>query len=237
MSTLSTFSISERQTAALNRAQTAADAGDAAVMFQGLCESMIFEGYKIYFGNRYSDLRAEEIDNTIGEATDEVYNRVKTGKKVRAVHSYLWKVIDNKLSKCWERKIEVQQTDVESIGTVARAALSEEDWHERDRMKDEAVSIALKLVPRLGNTNIEAVMRYIIESAKNGVQHIDYDEIADALGLSRSNVKTWVRRGFERLTRLAREENLVEESFKFPLGEEADYFVNEVDTIEPEDNY
>lgn len=223
----STTNKSKLQADALGRAQAAADIGDAAGMFQGLCDAMVFEAFLSSFSSRYPEIK-DDVHDIISAATDALYERVKSRKPVAKVESYLWKMINERMSKFSQKKIAHTGPNAESLGYIQTAAQSSEEREAADLKKDEALSIAFTLLPRLGQTNVQEVMRYVLVAIQNGIHHVDYGEIADALGITRGVAKTSLRRGFERLTRIAKEENLVDTNFSFPLSESMDYLA-EVD--------
>ena len=191
-------------------AQEAADRGDAMAMFELLCQSTVFEALSSRFTEKYQDIPKEEINVVIGDALDEVYAKVNEGKPVRAVHSYLWKIIDNMLSKYYNERILCKGPSVEKLGTHDKPALGPLTHKEAAKLRETALKIAEGLLPRLGQLNVQNVMKYILESIRNGAQHIDPAEISDALHLTVENVRMSIKRGFERLARIAKEENLID---------------------------
>lgn len=216
------------QKEALKRAQDASNRGDGLGMLQGLCDSMLFEGYGRYFKRRYSSLAVDDINDIIGIATDEIYDRIVKGEKIPAIQSYLWKVTDRKLSEFSDRRNNlVRGSVVERIGVrdpiVAGTAVQEE----KEKRREQAIALAEQLLPRLGLVNVQNVMRYILGAIRNGAQDISSTEIAEALNLSPENVRQSLRRGFERLARIIREEKLVNESYDFPFLDETRYYIDE----------
>ena len=82
---------------------------------------------------------------------------------------------------------------------------------EREEKRAMAVRMTRKLLPRLGQQNVQAVMAYVIDAVDAGRWDVPNQEIMEAVGLSNDTVRTSLSRGFRRLSRLAQEEGLAEE--------------------------
>lgn len=209
-----------RQDEALKRAQESADSGNGLEMLNCLIESMLLEAYERSFKNKYPLIDKEDIHDIVGEATDDVYGRVNSGRKVHSIPSYLWKIIERRLSDlAIKEKQLLKGTMVDRLGRHDNQNETDIDGR-LEKGREYAISLAEKLVPRLGLVNVQQVMTYLLGAIRNGAEDISSTEIAEALDMSPANVRQATKRGFERLAKIVREENLVDEKYDFPfLGE------------------
>ena len=220
----------------IQQAQEYADLGDGLAMIGCLFESMLFVALLGHFSKRYPDVNRDDIYNTIAESADKMFAAVVEGTKVRRLETYLWKIVNNKLSRLSAQSkrfssIEEGLNEIKDPGTIP-------EFHKdrQDGARKKAIEIAELLLPRLGMTNVQAVMRYILQALKNGAQDISNTEIAIALGISPNNVRVWVSRGFERLSRIVRDEKLVEDSYEFPFLDEFDSYMSDTNDDDTNDS-
>jgi DNA-directed RNA polymerase specialized sigma24 family protein len=224
------------QKAVLSKAQAAADIGDAKEMFIELAQSSLLEGFERQFASRYRNLVVEDIHDVIGSSTDEIYARVSKGEKITAIHSYLWKIIDRRLSKLQKQRQLYSMKDVDLIEGWSSSTKSDQERQAVDKQRDEIIAIAERLIPRLGLTNAQNVMKYVFGAIKNGAQDIPSQEIGDALGLTPNHVRQCLKRGFDRLTRIFKEDHLIPQSYEFPFQGEMEYYTDEASDDEIESN-
>ncbi len=77
-----------------------------------------------------------------------------------------------------------------------------------------AVATARRLLPKLGQQNVQDVMRCLIDAVEAGEQDLPHRVVADALGLNQGTVRVLMKRGLDRLARAARAEGLVRADFE-----------------------
>jgi DNA-directed RNA polymerase specialized sigma24 family protein len=210
---------------ALQQAQNAANKGDAWGMFNALPDSLIFDSYQNYFSSKYPTVDESDLQNIIGKATDQLYDRITRKEKIRKIESYLWKIIDAELWGKIEEQKRFRSVDVEAIGINDNSIPSALTLEQKAKQKEYALALADSLVPRLGQVNVQNVMRYILGCIRNGVQDINSNDIGEALDMKPATVRQFMKRGFERLTRICKEESLVDASYIFPF-EEMEYYLN-----------
>lgn len=210
----------------LRQAQVSAEMGDAMSMFKSIANSQLLEGFKIQFSRRYKRVGDDVLHDIIGSAVDELYDRISNGERIRKVEGYLWKVTDRKLATyVTERRSFANQEieEIEDIKLKVVPIIPDDELEEQERMEKQnrnmAISLAEGLIPKLGSPNVQDVMRYIFGAVRNGAQHITNGQIAEALGLDESNVRVWKKRGFDKLDRLAKAENLIAKSHAFTFME------------------
>jgi DNA-directed RNA polymerase specialized sigma24 family protein len=96
--------------------------------------------------------------------------------------------------------------------TSAKGTSNELDWEDRMKL---GLAVARRLLPRLGQDSVRNVMAYIFDGLETGRQDITAEEIANALGITKDTARQARHRGFTRLERLAKEENLLDGGFDF----------------------
>jgi len=201
----------------IRRALAAASVRDAHGMLTALHESMVLDGLVQTFRMKWPTLDHDEIDFVVAGAVDVLYQRVADGENVLNLIAYLWKVSDRRASDRHQQRLresnapdERLEASVDNRSKQGVAMLDPDaDW---DRRRLRAVSIARSLLPRLGQENLQRVMEFVLDAVEAGREDIHNSEIADALGLKLGTVRTSLSRAFARLARIAREENLIDQS-------------------------
>lgn len=220
----------------IREAQAFANQHDGMAMMESLFNSMLLEAMLCSYTYKYPDIDEDEIYDVIASAVDELLVEVNAGKNIRRLESYLWKVINNKLYKVSIRLGKHYSIDESYQELQDPGHISESYKMQKDEARAKAIEIAEGLLPRLGMTNVQDVMRYILVALKNGAQDIPHSEIAEALNMSVNNVRVWVSRGFERLAKIVKEERLIDDSFQLPFLEEIDTYIvtNDDENLENE---
>ena len=72
----------------------------------------------------------------------------------------------------------------------------------------EAIELARRLIPRLGQDSVQSVMRRILDAIEDGVPSITTADLAMATGMTEDGVRQCRSRGFRRLERIVRDEGL-----------------------------
>lgn len=223
----------QRQEAALRRAKEQARGGDAVAMVEALHESRALDGLASQLRRSCSGLSATDIDQAIAAAVYAVYAAVSRGHVVHDLMAWLVKVC---YRNAW-RTLKAL-TDRHSMKPVVEpwapvldrtaASRSGADDGQGDdpaeRRREEAIVIARRLLPRLGQQNVQDVMRCLVDAVEAGEQDLPHRVVAEALGLNEGTVRVLMMRGLERLGRIARNEGLVRGDFELVKldGEELD---------------
>lgn len=214
----------------LERAKDAAASGNPEGAIAALHGGSYLKGLTIDIKNKWSSLPGEDVEDAVAEAVQTFFFSVKDGKVVSNVGAYLWKAADNGANKVHEKrdrektrgeKLEVlhegYSPSVHRESAFWRAEAENEESEERDQERSlaDAVAVTRRLLPRLGQVNMQRVMAYVIEAIEEDPYLIDLpnSEIAEALGMSVDAAKQSKSRGFRQLTRIAKEEGLVAEDF------------------------
>ena len=212
--------VSEEQREALSRAQKAASDRNVPLMLQNIYESLLLEGYFKHFKRRYDSVASDDIFDIIGEACYELCVKVSEGTNIKQIQSYLWKIIDRKLSNFNKIQNTMRGGDTtEHLGQ--NDIFDPEGIYEKNKAlaKTKALSLAKSLIPRLGLSTIQQVMSYVIGAIENGSEALTSEEMGEALGLTSDTVRKSIERGFRRLRKIVKEEHLVDDDFEFPLSD------------------
>jgi DNA-directed RNA polymerase specialized sigma24 family protein len=144
------------------------------------------------------------IEDAVADAVLALYDMLASARKVGSAEAYVFKVAQNRAKLLHDA---LTHRDDHHDFDVADSAQSAGDAGYVD-LRPEALRIARRLLPRLGQTNIQRVMAMVLDAVESDVADIRPSEIAEALGLSHSVVRQSLHRGFQRLERLASEEGL-----------------------------
>jgi len=213
-------------------AQEAAGSGDPRKLAYALSERLVLDGLIRRLQAKWESIPPDDLDFIVAEAVDKLYVVVSRGEKIANFMGYLWKTSDHMADKYIRRhkhEIAVSPKDLElipdhSTDPAVEVPTTEEEHEQRRR---RAIAIARSLLPRLGQQNVQSVMTYVIDAVEVGCEDLPNSEISEALHLSLETVRTSLSRGFKRLSRIARDENLMDSDFDFtglqsPEGEEGD---------------
>lgn len=203
---------------ALSAAAKAAEHGHAWVAVEALWGSPVLDGVVRRVRQRWPWLPEDDVNRAISEAFEAFHDAILAGNTVREPAHWLSRVARNRAAQIMRdsaREIpydpsQVAQENYLDEPEVILAA---------DERRARAVAHARRLLPQLGQANVQAVMEIVIDAAEKQVPSLSTMEIALALGQSQPSVKVWYGRGFERLKRLAAKEGLAAENFRL---EEAD---------------
>jgi DNA-directed RNA polymerase specialized sigma24 family protein len=200
-------------------------------MLECLYSSFFLDGLARGLRRRWHSLSRDDIEFVIAQAVDALYKSVSQGKKILNLAAFLWKVADRKANDFYERRareMAVEPEELQKLSDKTTSARGCVDTHvgsdredDYDRRRAEAVRIARTLLPRLGQQNIQSVFAYVLDALEAGEVDVQNREIAEALGISAETVRTSLSRGFARLTRIAREEGLMDNNTELRTLSEA----------------
>lgn len=200
------------QDQALEDARHAATNGKPLEMLEALNRSRFLEGMARVLEWEWQDqVPHEEIRECIARAVDKAYDELKSSKLLHNLPAWLWKTARNNVRDVWNKeyshRAEIGDEMVDGIASHPHP-LNPEEEYDRDALSRWALRKARELLPQLGQENIVKVMTYVLDAAENGITDLPHAEVGEALGLETSTVRKLVQRGFERLSRLAKEKGL-----------------------------
>ncbi len=214
----------QRQEAALRRAKEHARGGDPVAMVEALHESRALDGLALRLRRSWSGLSATDVDRVIAASADAVYAAVSRGQVVRDLMPWLVKVCHRLAWRAMEAatdphsmKAVVEGWEPAAFDSVADGggrAHDDGDEDVADRRRKEAIAIARRLLPQLGQQNVQDVMRCLVDVVEAGEPDLPHRVVAEALGLNEGTVRVLMMRGLDRLGRVARAEGLVREDFE-----------------------
>jgi RNA polymerase sigma factor (sigma-70 family) len=201
----------------LEKAALAARKGDAPNFYLHLGSTPLMDGLVRVVQRKWGGLPPEEVREAVATAMQQTYERVRRGPlKVDSLGRYLVKASDNQAKTIYNRlsrETAAEPAELDGEG-VWEGDHDEEVEERRERMRNQAVREARRLLPRLGQETAQAVMSYLIDAVEAGVHDVSNQEIAGALGLTVGTVKVSKRRAFDRLGRIANEEGLGDQLLK-----------------------
>ena len=164
-----------------------------------------------YVQGKFPWFSRDMAEDAVAEAADRAVETLRSGKEIRQLTSWLYKVSFN--IAC-DRASEMEKAGLRSgdIEQWQRASRSTDDeLAERDRRASatrEALGHARQLLPRLGTGQVRDVMDLFLEAVANGVPHYPPSEIAAVLGITTPQARTLLDRGLERLRAQAENEGV-----------------------------
>lgn len=181
-------------------------------MITALAASHFLDGLKGRLSRDWQGrLPAVELDECIAEAVDSTYDAVNRGKSINNLGAWLWKAAANKARDRWNDEYVHRRPghieELEDAGFVLDGD-NGPDQGLAEHRRAEAIRVARRLLPRIGQGQIVEVMTVVIDAVEQGVHDLPSSAIAGSLGLSVDSVRALLSRGFERLTREARGEGI-----------------------------
>jgi DNA-directed RNA polymerase specialized sigma24 family protein len=209
-----------QEQALLEDARAAAAAGGVIAMLEALHQAGVTDGLVRQLRARWPTLHETDADFILGEAVDAFYTAARGGTKVHDVVAYIWKAADHMASDHHARRQREAVGSLEDAPGVADPALavlagdSRPAHGDHEWRRQEALAHARRLLPRLGQANVQRVMSFVLDAVERGTVDLPNAVIADALGLGLETVRTSLSRGFRRLTREAKREGLASQNFE-----------------------
>lgn len=211
----------ERQRQELARAAEAGAAGDLEEMVTALYRSGYLDGLRRILAKRCSEVPHPELDYAVSRGVDALYESVRDGRKIRNVGAFLYKVAFRRALD-YARLRARESLTLDEAEWPAHVADKDPDIEDPDALRAEALRHARRLLPQLGQTNVQRVMAMVLDAVEAQVDDLSNEDIATALGLSIDTVKQSKSRGFRRLRRLAHEEGLAGPSLIRDLKDDSD---------------
>ena len=177
----------------------------ALAIIRHLFESGFVDGLVRRFQRGWSLLDHAAIEDAVADAVLALYDALAAGRKVASPEAYVFKVAGN-CAQALHKRITDRDDHYDFDGVEESHPGSGEPG--RVDLREEALRVARRLLPRLGQTNIERVMGMVFDAVEADIPDISPSEIAEALGLSPTVVRQSLRRGFQRLERIALEDGL-----------------------------
>ena len=214
-------SLAKQQKQSLEKAKVAAKVGDPKGMLEALVESRVLDGLRrrldFAWGNHIHPM---DCDNLVGDTIDAFYAAVQRGEPIGNISAWLSKVVTN-LASAFNRDRQFTQ-ELDAAGMPAREENEPRELTEAEReaRRRRCLEVARSLLPLLSvSDNIRRVMAYIFDAVEQRVEDLQPVEIARALGVKEGSVRTWIARGFERLTARAKEAGYTRDEYELIQAE------------------
>jgi len=214
----------EQQEEALRQAHEAAASSDPIGMVEALHQSYALDGLTRLVKRKWNAIPLDEVQFIIAGAVDVLYKDIESGKRIINLVAYLYKIADHRAHQYNDTRQREHEGNVDLEYRLTNARLPQEDVSEEELEDDEldyiekraqAIAIARRLIPTLGQKNIRDVMTLIIEAIEIGREDLPSDEIADTLDLVPATVRQLRHRGFKRLAQRARDEGITDRKINF----------------------
>lgn len=184
-------------------------------MLEALGASGYLDGLIRRLEARWRKLDRMNIEECVAQAVDRAYEAITQGRRIDNLGAWLWKTSENELFDLWNkyylRWVE-NDGDPRSLENDIDSSLTEEERARLDELaqarRDEAIRLARRLLPRIGQGQVVSVMELVIDAVEQGIPDLSASDIGNALGISSNAARTLLGRGFDRLRREARREGI-----------------------------
>lgn len=199
----------------LQQAVDAAAAGNLRDVLDAIQQSEVFDGFLRRLCARWPSLHEMDLSAVLwSEVIDGFYIAIRRGERPANIAAWLWKV-------AWVKTFDLHGSrSREQPLTGAESSLEEQPesaWDDGEERRAErvrkAIELARTLLPRLGEENVQLVIGYILDAYAAGRWDVSNHEIETSLGRTSECVRQWRLRGFRRLIREAKKEQLVNPEF------------------------
>lgn len=224
-------------------ADSAAARSDAAgvmaeILLPDIAAGLAYRLKKHLLAKKMYAVSQDDVELVIAEALRTVYDLVASGRPPKKVGSYLFVACRNKAYAIYTIRRGMLLVDAAVMEGVAGRVDEAQDLDlesELDALEAKQAAylrlIREKIIPQLGKENIRKVMDYIFQAVENGLT-AETSEIAAALNVSESHVRSWKSRGFERLKNRLEAEGHLDPTRR---GELADLAQNDPDDADVDD--
>lgn len=195
----------------LDAFRVAVEAGAQWDAVKVLFASPAFDGLIARLRAQWSWLPADDANQAVAEAFEALYEALGKGAVIEDPMLWLAGVARHKSADIMRAR---EQEELRGEMPLATGSLRRDLLADDSGRRSKLAQLARGLLPRVGSANVQAVMGFYIDAVEQGITSLGYQEIADALGLDKDNVKTWAHRGFRRLARAAQEDGLAAENFE-----------------------
>ena len=198
----------------LQRAQEAVNRGDVGEMLLTLTESRYLDGLTRRLQEKWGRvLPWTEVDDCIAKAVDAACSAVFHGRAIRSLGAWLWKSADNIADDKWQSDYRPRvEFDEDNVSAAPDIGVTDGERQEREEVEElrrrEAIRIARRLLPWIGEGQVVDVMELVIDAAADGLPDLPASSISEALGISKNAARLLVSRGMKRLRRLAEQEGV-----------------------------
>lgn len=197
-------------------AQEAASLGDPVRLFEILTEEFALDGLVRRLQSAWSTIPSDEIDEIVADSIEALYYKIREGGIITNAVGFIWKTAYFKSQEYHRKQGKIEKIRLEDLDEFTEITTDElSDVEEREKLRKQAVKIARSLLPKLRSANVQNVLKYVIDAVDKGLDDVSNQEISEALDLSVKTVKNCLHRGFERLSRIAQEENITTYDFDF----------------------
>ena len=197
----------------LQTAQDAVNRGAVLEMLEALTASRYLDGLTRRLRYDWRSLPSAELDDCVAYAVDAACAAAFRGRRIGNLGGWLFKAASNTANNRWQRDYSRRKDiDPDSLQGSIEARETSPDAvavpELREEHRKEAIRIARKLLPRIGEGHVVDVMELLIDAAENQLPDLPSSSIAAQLRISPSAARALLSRGRKRLRRLAVQEGV-----------------------------
>ena len=164
-----------------------------------------------YVQGKFPWFSLDMAEEAVADAADRTVRSLRSGKKIRRLRSWLYKVAYKAAcDRADGLKVVAERSGhVEAWQREARA--TDEELAARERRHSavrEALEHARRLLPELGTGQVRDVMEVFLEAVANGVPDFPPARIAEAVGINEDSARVLLHRGLQRLRARAEKEGI-----------------------------
>lgn len=152
---------------------------------------------------RFCGLGPADAEEVAAFALDQLCREVERGLAIPSPAAYAWKTAVRQGKRVHDR-LPRFATDEEVAGTWLAGV--EDDLE--DDLDLETLRLVRALIPRISQEKPRLAMELVFDAVEDGWAHLPPAEVAEALGINLRYGYEVLRRGYQALRRLAREEGL-----------------------------
>lgn len=198
--------------ALLAKAQAAARAGDAASMAEALMGSGFLDGLVRQIGFAYPGLDRADVEDVVASAAGDAFEAVRSGRAVTQLGGFLSRAARNRATDKWEQEYRPRQSAEHLPEGTTEDGLNDDARAHADALADhrldEAVRLARRLLPKVGQGQVLDVTTMVIDAVAARDTDFSPEVVADVLGITKDSARKLMSRGLDRLRRAARAEGI-----------------------------
>jgi DNA-directed RNA polymerase specialized sigma24 family protein len=199
----------EVQQEALARLDRAVAEFKTVEALQALYDSNVLAGLRERLHIRWPCLRNEhDMHHVISTGVDALADELENRRRVTDPVGFVWRIIERRANDEVRRRRRETSTDPQVMAGKVIPVLPADIG--------PALQEARRLLPRIRGDKVRGAMEIILNAMEGGRQLLPSSEIGEALGVSEEYARQLRVRAFDRLGRLAREEQAAGRGFQLP---------------------
>ena len=203
--------------AALKRAHAAAERGDPKEMLEAIALTPLLDGIVRQLRGRWRTIPADLIEDIVGDAVDQLYQKIREGGKVSSIPGFVVKTAEFMAVDLYADLMRKDEFEPENLRHLREQTLLDQttrpnrstgprtNWHmtNSDGLPSKRPGDCCRSSDR---RTFRVSWKLSSTRCESGREDISNAEIAEMTGLKPGTVATLKHRGFKRLTDLSEKE-------------------------------